>query len=569
MSCNNYICIHNFRLKIVIFCKMKKNTASIFFTLLFCAFISCSDEHNIKDEPDNPDGNQAFNANIKVPKYEDPFLYGSNMAYKNSNWQDQDVADLLAGNKNEGIEGVGVNSLRPALYEYFVEKYGYSIRVDAFKHYKNIGTINNTVFIGDRPSDAHREKKQYVSGENSESYENLYEPIWDNGENDTPVNDENYYALYVYNLVKTYGDNVRFWEIKNEPDYTYTGAGNREPGEADNWWDNDPQPKDLKNWKAPIQNYVRLLRVSYEVIKHINPDAYVCVGGIGYASFLDAILRNTDNPDGGKVTDHYPHKGGAWFDCLSYHVYPMYYLRSWVGNNTPGNINGFKYSRNSDAAAENVIIKKNNLVDLMKKYGYDGATYPMKEIIITEANIPHKQTNDYIGSQEAQRNFVVKLAILAQMNEICGVYIYCPWDNKESSDSSTDPYDYMGFYKPIPDAPSNNLRVNDAGVSWRTMKNLLNDYKYDIGETIRLNLSSTMSGAAFHSGNSNDHIYVLWANTIENDRSENASVNYTFPSGMNVKKIYSRQWNNKSAQTNGSSIQLTGAPIFIKVNEDF
>lgn len=548
---------------------MKKYTFPIFFITLFCFFISCSDEHSISDDPENPSGDQAFNANTKVPEYEGPFLYGSNMAYKNSNWQDQDVSDLLTGNKSKGIEGVGVNSLRPALYENFVEKYGYSIRVDAFKHYKNMGTINNAVFIGDRPSDAHREKKQYASGEKSESYENLYEPIWDNGENGTPVNDNNYYALYVYNLVKTYGDNVRFWEIKNEPDYTSSGAGNKEPGDSGNWWDNDPQPKDLKNWKAPIQNYVRLLRVSYEVIKHINPDAYVCVGGIGYASFLDAILRNTDNPDGGKETEKYLYKGGAWFDCLSYHVYPMYYIRSWVGNNVPGNINGFKYFRNSDSAAENVIAKKNNLVDLMKKYGYDGVTYPMKKVIITETNIPHKQINDYIGSQEAQRNFVIKLAIQAQINEICGVYIYCPWDNKESSDSSTDPYHYMGFYKPIPETPGKTLRLNDAGVSWRTTASLLENYKYDIGETIRLNLSSSMSGAAFYSNKSDSHIYVLWAKTTEKDRNENISVNYTFPANMNVKKIYSRQWNNKSIQANGSSVQLTGSPIFIKVNNDF
>ena len=548
---------------------MKKSIFPIFLTSFLCIFISCTDEHITKDEPENPSGNQAINANKKVPEYKDPFLYGSNMAYKNSFWQDQDIADMLVGNSDKGIEGVGVNSIRPALYENFVEKYGYSIRVDAFKHYKNIGTINNTVFIGDRPSDAHREKKQYVSGENSESYENLYEPIWDNGENDTPVNDQNYYALYVYNLVKTYGDNVRFWEIKNEPDYTYTEAGNRKPGQENNWWDNDPQPEDLKNWKAPIQNYVRLLRVSYEVIKHINPDAYVCVGGIGYASFLDAILRNTDNPDGGKVTNSYPHKGGAWFDCLSYHVYPMYYLRSWVGDSAPGNINGFKYSRNSDAAAENVIAKKNDLVDLMKKYGYDGATYPMKEVIITEANIPNKQTNDHIGSQEAQRNFVIKLAVLAQKNEICGVYIYCPWDGKEVSDSSTDPYDYMGFYKPIPETPSKDLRVNDAGIAWRTTKNILSDYTYDMGETTRLNLLSDINGAAFYSSKFNDHIYVLWASIIENDLSEASSVNYTFPSNMDVKNIYSREWNNKSVQTSGNTIRLTAAPVFIKVNKDF
>ncbi|MDR2920314.1 MAG: hypothetical protein LBV72_13250 [Tannerella sp.] len=548
---------------------MKNIIYSLLSIALFYVFTSCSDEHSITDEPDHPNGEKAFNANQKVPAYDGFFLYGSNMAYKNNNWSDQDVADILAGNTSKGIEGVGVNSLRPALYENFVEQYGYEIRLDAFKHYKNIGAINNTVFIGDRPSDAHREKKRYVNGEESESYENLYEAIWDNGENGTPVNDNNYYALYVYKVAQMYGENVRFWEIKNEPDYTHTGYGNRASGEEGNWWDNNPNPTDLKNWKAPIQNYVRLLRVSYEVIKYVNPDAYVCVGGIGYASFLDAILRNTDNPDNGRVTDEYPLTGGAWFDCLSYHVYPMYYLRNWVGKETAGNINGFGYFRNSDDAVKNVIEKKNDLFDLMKKYGYDGATYPMKEVIITETNIPNKQTNDYIGSQQAQRNFAIKLAVQSQINEICGVYIYCPWDNKENSNSSTDPYDYMGFYKPIPESPNSNLRVNDIGTAWRTMTGLLSNSTYDAGQTSRLNLPTEINGAAFYSKQSKDYLYVLWVSNADKDQNENASANYSFPSGMNVSKIYTRQWDNKSAQTNGSTLKLTGAPVFVKVNKDF
>lgn len=536
-------------------------------TLCFIV-ISCSDENEINNEPDNPDGEKAFNANQKVPVYDGPFLYGSNMGSK-TNWQDQDIADMLSGNAGKKIEGIGVNSLRPALYENFVEKYGYEIRTEAFKHYKNIGAINNAVFIGDRPSDAHREKKQYAGGQPSESYENLYEPIWDNGENGTPVNDNNYYALYVYKVAKMYGDNVRFWEIKNEPDYTSTGAGDKASGQEGNWWDNDPKPDDLKNWKAPIQSYVRLLRVSYEVIKHVHPDAYICVGGIGYRSFLDAILRNTDNPDGGKVTDQYPYQGGAWFDCLSYHVYPMYYLRSWAGYNTPGNINGFRYYRNSDAAANTVIDRKNEMTDLLKKYGYDGATYPMKEVIITETNIPHKQINDYIGSQEAQRNYAIKLAVLSQINEIRGVYIYGPWDNKEASAASTSPYDFMGFYKPIPESPGQQLRPNDSGIAWRTMSTLLNNSTYDANETNRLNLPAEVNGAAFYSNQSKNHIYVLWATTANNDQNENISVNYSFPSGMNVSKIYTRQWDNKSAQINGSTLKLTGAPVFVKVNKEF
>jgi len=543
-------------------------TSIILFILIQCFVTSCTDR---AVEPKTPSGDDERatedNANIRVPQYQGVFLYGSNMGYKN-NWNDENIADALVGNASGSIEGIGVNSLRPALYENFVERWGYEIRVETFGYYKTIGAINNTVFIGDRPSDAHREKRQYAQGMASESYENLYEPIWDNGENGTPVNDNNYYALYVYKVAKAYGSNVKFWEIKNEPDYTYTGAGNRAAGEQDNWWDNDPRPEDLNNWKAPIQSYIRLLRVSYEVIKHVNPDSYVCVGGIGYISFLDAILRNTDNPDGGKITSAYPLKGGAWFDCLSFHIYPMYYLRNWVGNNTPGNISGFKYYRNSDDAAATVIDRKNTMFSLMAKYGY-GAEYPAKEVIITEVNVPNKPVSDYLGSQETQRNFAVKLAVLSQVNSIAGVYIYGAWDGQEANGSSTDPYDYMGLYKPLPDSPGQLLRPNDAGIAWRTMTSLIGDYRYDATQTMLLNIPSTAEGAAFYSDKAKDYIYVLWAKTNENDMSENASVEYSFPAAIGAKSIYYKQWDNKNYIATGSQITLKATPFFIKVNNNF
>ena len=523
--------------------------------ILIAAYIVISCK---KDEPAGINI-PANTANTTVKKYDGPFLYGMNMAYKNANWKDEDIADILVGNSQKNIAGMGANSLRPALYENFVEKYGYNIRLDAFSHYKTIGTTNNTIFIGDRPSDAHRERKQYADGLPSESYENLYEPIWDNGENGTPVNDKNHFALYVYKVAQMYGDNVKFWEIKNEPDFTYTAFGNRKAGEEGNWWDNDPKPEHLKNLAAPVQSYIRMLRVSYEVIKQVHPNAYICVGGIGYTSFLDAILRNTDNPDGGKVTNEYPLTGGAWFDCLSYHLYPMYYLRTWTGNDTPGNINGFTYFRNSDAAASMVVEKKEELNNLLKKYGY-GMKYPEKEVIITETNIPNRQLGDHIGSQEAQRNFAVKTAVLSQQNNIAGVYIYCPWDNKEPNDASGESYDYMGIYKPIPESPGQTLRPNEEGTAWKTMSTLLQGRKYHADETNKLNLPSTIGGGAFYSSKSKDYVYVLWAKTTE-DLSENASINYSFPT--TIKNIVYKEWNNKELKINGNTINLKGSPVFI------
>ena len=529
---------------------MKYFPALIIF-LCFCT-TSCAQKPN-----DIPETSMGQNANTLVIQYTDQFLYGSNMAWFNNNWRDEDVADFLIGNPGRGWEGVGVNSLRPALYYDFVENWGYGIRIDAFKHYYERGAKNNVVFIGDRPSDEHREKRQYAPGLKSESYENLYEPIWVDNEKGTVVNENNYYALYVYNLVQRYKNYVKFWEIKNEPDFTYTSCGGKSPGEDCNWWTKDPLPSDLNNFRAPIQSYIRMLRVSYEVIKHLDPDAYVCVGGIGYASFLDAVLRNTDNPDNGKVTDRYPHTGGAWFDCLSFHIYPMYYLRRW-GNG------GFDFFRHTDAAIAAVENQTNEHVDMMKKYGY-GREYPAKEIIITETNIPSKQVGDWIGSIEAQRNYLVKLAVAAQRIGIIGIHVYGAADDTERDDPNGNEYHYMGFYKPIPNTPAGTLRMNESGIAWRTASRILGGRKYDAAETARLNLPSGIDGGAFYSASARNYVYVLWAKTTK-DMNEESSATYSFPASMNVVSMKRIGWNENETGINGNAITLGGSPVYIITN---
>ena len=538
---------------------MKKTYAHLFFIVLLL-FMAC--DKRVRGFDDAEDLEQylldAKNANTVAHEYNGYFLFGSNMGWLNDNWLDEDVANILVGNASKNIEGAGVTSLRPALYYFFIQAWGYDIKVNTFKHYYNIGAKDNVVFIGDSPTEEHRERKQYVSGVNSQSFENLYEPIWDNGENDTPVNDKNYYALYVYEVAKRYKGQVRFWEIKNEPDLTYdwycAGAASGTPC---SWWDNDPPPGDLINWYAPVQSYIRLLRVSYEVIKFVDPEAFICVGGVGYASFLDAILRNTDNPDGGKVTNAYPLKGGAWFDCLSFHCYPMYSLRAWDNS-----IGDFRHFRHSDAAANALKGQLDEHVGVLTKHGY-GGDYPAKEIIVTETNVPGKQTGDNIGSPEAQRNYLVKAAVIGQKNRISGIYVYGPWDNVEQNQNGGD-YDFMGLYKPLPNTPAGTLRINDSGRAWRTASRMLQERRYSQAETSKLSLPAGIDGGAFHSTKTNDHVYVMWAKTAT-DLSEAASATFTFPASISASRLNVTSWDGNSSIINGRSITLSGSPVFIKI----
>ena len=208
------------------------------------------------------------------------------------------------------------------------------------------------------------------------------------------VNQNNYWAAYVHKAVEIYKDHVKIWEVWNEPDYT------RNYGDVSDWATNPPNPKDLINWYGTIFEYIRLKRISYEVAKKVDPNFWVETGGLGYPEFLDAVLRYTDNPDGGKVTDDYPAYGGAYFDCDAYHQYPQY--------GTTDLETGEAYNDNgSDILAKKVVILKKSHHFITKKYGF-GSKYPDKIFINTETGYNSDNTEK---SELVRRNWIIKLAL--------------------------------------------------------------------------------------------------------------------------------------------------------------
>ncbi|MFV0605310.1 MAG: hypothetical protein ACK5NK_05640 [Niabella sp.] len=476
------------------------------------------------DSTGNPNGN-----NNNPGEYGDLFLYGSNMGYY-PGWTDQQLSDILIGSTYS--PGVGVNSLRPALYDYFVETWGYNIRIDAFKYYQQLGATTNVLFLNG-PSDAHRDKTRYCASHESEIFANLYEPIWNsNGE----INPHNYYANYVYNVVKLYSPYIKYWEVWNEPDYTYNWNASQ------TWEQKDPNPCDLNGFYAPIQSYVRMLRITSEIVKNLDPDGQICLGGIGYEGFLDAILRNTDNPNEGATTADYPKTGGHWFDCVSYHIYPMFSLNA--GNN------------NSDAAAEAIINKKNKLETVLTKYQLGGK----KTYIVTECNIPRKAFGDYIGSDQAQKNFMIKAAVTSQKAGIKGLYIYGPAES-ETLDAATEPYQVMGFYQKMGSSPFTAV-MNNSGISWRTASRLLGGRHYDATKTTAMQLPANVGGGAFYSITQNNYVYVLWAKT--SGSNEAATADYSVPSSLGISTATQYAWDERTSGYTGNTIRLSSSPIFIK-----
>lgn len=513
--------------------------------------------------------NYSANDPGRVPPYNGPFLYGTNMGYYGPSWDNISLSNIAAGNPALNIAGVGSKSFRIPLPEEFVDYWGYDVSIAQYNHYASLGVRDNTLFVLG-PSAAHRDNNYYNGcGQQSWLWANMYEPIWDGGANGTPVNENNYYASYIYKLAIRYKSYNKFWEILNEPDYDLSGNAWKNPGQPGNWWENNPSPCDLYNMKAPVFHYIRLLRISYEVIKSVDSTAYITVGGIGYPSFLDAILRNSDNPVDGSVSASYPLKGGAYFDVLSFHNYPMYALKYWDNS-----INNFAFKRHSDAAAEEFIKSKNNMASVLAAHGYNNTSYPEKHFICTENNIPSREFGEYIGTDIAQRNYIIKALVMSQQNNIRQFYVFTLGDAKTDAEAIQG-YELMGLYRkleglgPLSNGGVYGQQYKDEGIAFRSTSEFLRNFHYDHSRTLAMALPSGIGGAAFTDATGN-HRYVLWAKTSV-DKSESASATYSFPAPMGVPPLlYRRDWNysvtGSSSSIPPTNIALSASPIFLEEN---
>ncbi len=531
---------------------------SLFFTLIFIVGASFVFGQGV-----------GYTAKDAVTSYDGLFHPGSNLGYFPP-WSNQQLGDLAAGNPAVGVMGIGAKSIRPALFGTILDNpaFGYEASLNDFQHYASLGLEDLTCIVGFPPFWLQDQSNYCEDGPFSELYRNMYLPIWDNGENGTPINDENYFANYLYQVIQVYGDQVTFWEIWNEPGFDFTGnLGWRGPGDpVGNWWDNNPDPCDYK-LRAPIFHYVRMLRISWELIKTYDPDGLVTVAGLGYESFLDAVMRNTDNPNDGSVTAEYPHGGGAYFDCMGFHSYP-HFDGSTITYDS--GISDFIYRRHSDGAANGITRRRDLRQGVLDTYGYDGITYPKKEWIITEINIPRQQFGEYLGSEEAQINFMMKAVSTCMMEDINQMHVYNLSDRTTEAEA-TNEFDILGLYQKLENTPPYTQVMNPAGLAYKTTSDFLYGTRFDQGRTNQMNLPTGVKGGAFRNDATGNYTYMIWAETLI-DQSEFAQANYSFPASLGISEFTRYEWNH--AQTMGSSvinsmgIQLTGRPIILRAVGD-
>jgi len=421
-----------------------------------------------------------------------------------------------------------------SLPERHLVQWGYNIEVSDMQSYAALGLSEHVAFLTS-PIREHSTAPSSAADWELAYYlpSNLYEPVT---LPDGSINPDNYWSAYVHQTVSIYKDWVKVWEIWNEPDW------------VSNWsytqtWDTQPPTADqLPRFNGSIYDYVRMLRVSSEAAKLADPEAQIATGGLGYETFLSAILRYTDNPVDGSVTSDYPEKGGAYFDVVSFHHYPIY---------TPGN---------SDDAVDGYVAHYERMVAALGAAGVSG-----KAFVTTESGAPHLELTSDPGGPAYAPNYLLKVMTEAHANGVRGIDWYSLSDYADPGDLG-DAYGWMGLFEDIATLSTPDQAVpTPSGVAYATLGGLLNGARFDADATAALGLPAEVRGAAFRLP-SNHAAYVLWARATGTD--EQASATYDLSA---TGAVVTHAWDHSETGTTEElqpsggfvTLSLTGAPTIV------
>ncbi|MFN2264098.1 MAG: hypothetical protein ACK2UM_07535 [Anaerolineales bacterium] len=218
------------------------------------------------------------------------------------------------------------------------------------------------------------------------------------------------FANFVRDLVKRYSKppfNVKYWEIWNEPDVVYSPElgfdsvfgcwGNADPGQS-------------REFYGGIY-FGEMLNVIYPVIKSVDPDAEVGIGGLLLdcdptidknclsGLFFEGILRS------GK-----PFRGDN-FDFVSYHGYTPYAGPSKSLSLDEGNP---KWSHRGGV----VLGKLAFIREVMGKYGIDKPVFHTEGALICPEYLPAECDPPGSDFEEAQADYVPWLFVRNWANDV-------------------------------------------------------------------------------------------------------------------------------------------------------
>jgi hypothetical protein len=473
---------------------------------------------------------KGLGAYLKVPDSSNlQYRLGNDAGLYSNGWDDSLSATLGSM--------AGYDGWRKKLPQNHLETWGYGIEIHDCQTNQKVGILDVVGFLATpthstNPNDAEHYKPL-----------NLYEDIWDGDE----VNKNNYWAYYVYQTVNTYKSYIKIWETWNEPDYTTNH------NVIGSWEKNPPNPDDLKSWHGTIFEYIRLLRITYEVAKKVDPDCFVATGGLGYTSFLDGIMRYTDNPEDGSVTRKYPAYGGAYFDCDAYHQYPKY--------GTSDLETGEKYNGyGSDSLAKKVVILKKSHHYIIKKYGF-GSKYPDKIFVNTETGVTSKK-KDGVGGDLERRNWIIKLALYAIEYDVKQVHLLNLVDNDGFGDF-TD----VGKFTSLEDAFK---KLKDSSKGRLLLKKInVGKYVFDEAKTkkLRESLQNNITGIVlkrkFPKVENETHyagfIYSFWRYCENEETSGEIDLKLNLP----FDPLFSDWLQKEKNISRGDTIKVSSTPVFL------
>jgi hypothetical protein len=105
------------------------------------------------------------------------------------------------------------------------------------------------------------------------------------------------YKTWLSGVVTTYRNDIRYWEIHNEPNLA-------------KYWNIDHQPgSDPTQYALSVQNYIKHLQNSYVTIKAIDPTLNVLIGGLSewyVERYMDQLIAQDAH---------------QFFDMMAYHPY--------------------------------------------------------------------------------------------------------------------------------------------------------------------------------------------------------------------------------------------------------
>jgi hypothetical protein len=454
------------------------------------------------------------------------FTYGANLGYYNGSLDDTDESQL-------GM-AAGTDSHRHKLTEVFLDQWGDTVHVAELTAMIKAGERDIVCnIIG--PSAAN---STAPAGGDTEEYapKNLDEDIFTANDE---VNPANTWAAFVQRVVTTYSPYIHTWEVWNEPDQVGSNY------QATETWDTTPpNPSDLIWWNDTIYHYIRLLRITYEVVHKLDPQGKVTLGGIGYPSFLNAILRYTDEPTAGAVDADHPQKGGAYFDVVSYHYYPIF---------SPGS---------SDVGAHGLVTLHDQLQAELTQASVTGKTF-----IITESGAPRYAVGGDPGGVDYAHNYLMKAMALAQGAGVGRIDWFILGDSADPG-ASTDAFAYMGLYENLTSVTSvAAATITETGTAYATLSHLLLGSLSDPTATAALTLPTGTGGVALRTPTQKP-AYVLWAETALPATDESATGTVTLSASGPV-QVYA--WDYSKTQemvtlpaTSGKvQVPVTSAPVVV------